>query len=119
MIDIVGTGVQPYIFLACLGAGALSAPVYGICYVIRDLCGHKKWVELLADLIFMLTAASAYLFALLYSDFAEVRFYTLIGFLCGFFPMYFLLRPLRRHLPKIKEKLRKISKLPLLRKIFR
>ena len=119
MSDIVGTNLQPLIFLACLGAGALSALVYGGCYIFRFFANHKKWAEILADLLFMLTSASTYLIALFYSGFAEIRLYTLLGFLCGFFPIYFLLRPLRKFLPKLREKLSKLKEKTIFRKIFR
>ncbi len=118
-MTIAGTEIQPIIFLAVLGAGVVSAFLYAACYVIRYLAGFKRIIETSADLIFVLMSAGLYFAAVYYTGFGEMRIYTVIGFLLGFFALYFLLRPLKKQMPKIKERLAKLRKLPVINKIFK
>lgn len=118
-MTLAGTEIQPLIFLAVLGAGVVSAFFYSACYVIRYLANFKRIVEIIADIVFVLVSASLYFAAVYYSGFGEMRAYTVIGFLLGFFVLYFLLRPLKKFMPKIKERLAKFLKLPVINKIFK
>ncbi len=119
MTDIVGTVTQPVTFLACLGAGVAAALIYCFCYLVRYFAKNRKAVELATDLFFMLSAATLYLTALFFSGFGEIRLYTILGFLIGFFLLYFLLRPLKKTAPLLYARLQKLKKLPVLRKIFK
>ncbi|NCA66661.1 MAG: hypothetical protein EOM87_01205 [Clostridia bacterium] len=118
-MTLAGTNVQPLIFLAVVGAGLISALLYSGCFVIRYLTGFKRVVEMITDIFFVVISAGMYFMALYYSGFGEMRVYTVLGFLLGFFTLYFLLRPLKKIMPKIKVKLEKMRKLPILNKIFK
>lgn len=118
-MSIAGTEIQPLIFLAVLGAGVVSAFLYAACYVVRYLAGFKKIIETITDLVFVLLSGGVYFAAVYYTGFGEMRIYTVIGFLLGFFALYFLLRPFKKQMPKLKEKLAKFRKLPIINKIFK
>ncbi len=119
MTSIAGTSIQPLIFLAVVGAGLLSAILYSLCYVIRYLTNFKRVAEMLCDVLFVVISSAMYFIALYYSGFGEIRLYTIIGFLLGFFSTYLLLRPLKKHMPKLKEKLIKLRALPIINKVFK
>lgn len=119
MTSLAGTNIQPLIFLAVVGAGFLSAIMYSACYVIRYLTNFRRVIEIISDVLFVVISAGLYFVALYYTGFGEIRLYTIIGFLLGFFAIYLILRPLKKHMPKLKEKLIKLKSLPILNKIFK
>ncbi len=118
-MTLAGTDIQPLIFLATFGAGACSAILYASCYMLRYLTAFRRIFEMITDILFVAISAGLYFIAIYYSGFGEMRAYTIISFLAGFFILYFLLRPLKKHMPKVKERLAKIRKLPVINKIFK
>lgn len=118
-MTLSGTEIQPFVFLAVIGAGFIAAIIYSANYIIRYLSGFKRVIEVIVDTFFVVISASLYFIAIYFTGYGEFRIYTLIGFLLGFFTMYFLLHPLKKYMPKIQEKLQKIRKLPFLNKIFK
>ncbi len=118
-MTLAGTNIQPLIFLAVVGAGLISSLLYAVGYVLRYLTNFRRVVEVVVDILFVVMSASLYFVALYYCGFGEIRVYTIVGFLLGFFTLYLLLRPLKKIMPKVKIKLSKIRTLPVLNKIFK
>ena len=88
-------GMQPLVFLACLGAGVASAVLYGVLYLVRLLAKGRRAVSLAADALFVSVSAVSYFLVLFYTGFGEMRLYTVAAFLGGFFAVYALVYPLR------------------------
>ena len=97
-----GVSLQPFVFLACLGAGVFSALLYGALYLVRLLAKGKRVVDLGCDVLFVTVSAASYFLVLYHTGFGEMRFYTVAAFLGGFFALYALLYPLR---DKVKKKM--------------
>lgn len=82
---------QTYSFFVSVGFGFALGIVYDIFFIIRNTLAKRKWVTVLCDAVFIITASVlSFLLLLIVTD-GVVRAYAVFGELFGFFVYYFSL----------------------------
>ena len=82
---------QTYAFFVSVGFGFALGIVYDIFFVIRNTLSKRRWITLVCDIVFTVSASVLSFLLLLVITDGLVRGYAVIGELLGFFVYYFSL----------------------------
>jgi spore cortex biosynthesis protein YabQ len=78
------TAPQVYIFMITVYGGLLAGAVYDIYRLIRRLAKKRRWLTVLLDVLFIITAGLIVLAAMYAANAGELRLFTFMGFALGF-----------------------------------
>jgi len=84
---------QLYSFLVMLYGGMIIAILYDIYKVIRIILKPKRIATDIGDIIFWILGTIVFIFFLYISNYAEIRFYSFLGFIIGILLYNILLSP--------------------------
>lgn len=103
----VSLAKQTYSFFVSVGFGFALGIVYDIFFIIRNTLSKRKWVTLVCDAVFTVSASVLSFLLLLVVTDGQVRAYAIFGELLGFFVYYFSLGVF---IVKICEKITRVFK---------
>ncbi|MDI3477123.1 MAG: hypothetical protein PWQ59_648 [Thermoanaerobacterium sp.] len=84
---------QLYSFLVMLYGGMIIAILYDVYKVIRIILKPNRLATDIGDIIFWILGTIVFIFFLYISNYAEIRFYSFLGFLIGILLYNILLSP--------------------------